>query len=115
MKVMAFNGSSRKRGNTAALLEKALEGARPEGAETELIHIYDLDYKGCKSCFVCKLKGSKSYGRRAQRDALTPLLEEVKNCDALILGSELKAKRHREVFPEDCEKAFKMGARFAGR
>jgi len=56
MKVMAFNGSPRKKWNTATLLEKALEGASSKGAETELIHLYDLNYKGCISCFSCKMK-----------------------------------------------------------
>ena len=57
MKVIAFNGSPRKNWNTAMLLEKALEGAKSEGAETELIHLYDLNYNGCISCFACKTKG----------------------------------------------------------
>lgn len=54
MKVIAINGSPRK--NTATLLAKALEGASSCGAETELIHLYDHNYKGCVSCFACKLK-----------------------------------------------------------
>ncbi len=37
MKIFAFNGSHRKKWNTAILLEKALEGAASQGAETELI------------------------------------------------------------------------------
>jgi multimeric flavodoxin WrbA len=42
MKVMAFNGSPRKKWNTATLLERTLEGAASQGAKTELIHLYDL-------------------------------------------------------------------------
>ena len=49
MKVIAINGSPRKKWNTATMLEKALEGATSEGAETELIHLYDLNFKGCTS------------------------------------------------------------------
>jgi multimeric flavodoxin WrbA len=60
MKIMAFNGSPRKEWNTAALLKKALEGASSQGAETELVHLYDSNYKGCISCFACKEKGGKS-------------------------------------------------------
>ncbi len=51
MKVIALNGSPRKNFNTGTLLKKALEGAESEGADTELINLYDLDYKGCNSCF----------------------------------------------------------------
>jgi len=56
MLAIAMNGSPRKKWNTATLLEKALEGAASQGAETELVHLYDLNYKGCISCFACKLK-----------------------------------------------------------
>ena len=89
MKVMAFNGSPRKKWNTATLLEKALEGAASQGAETELIHLYDLNYKGCISCFACKTKGGKSYGKCAIKDDLTPILGKVEEADALILGSPI--------------------------
>lgn len=88
-KVYAINGSPRKRWNTAMLLEHALEGASSEGAETELIHLYDLDYKGCKSCFACKLKGGKSYGRCAIKDGLAPVLDKLADADAFILGSPI--------------------------
>lgn len=87
MKVIAFNGSPRKNWNTATLLEKALAGAASKGAETELIHLYDLDYKGCRSCFACKTKGGKSYGRCAAVDELTPVLKKVEEAGALILGA----------------------------
>jgi multimeric flavodoxin WrbA len=87
--VIAVNGSPRKNGNTAMMLEKALEGAVSQGAATELIHLYDLDFKGCTSCFACKLKGGKSYGRCAVRDDLTPVLDRIHDADALILGSPI--------------------------
>jgi hypothetical protein len=57
------------------LLEKAVEGAKSVGAEAELIHLYDLDFKGCISCFACKTLGGKSYGRCAVKDGLAPVLE----------------------------------------
>ena len=89
MRVIAFNGSPRKNWNTATLLNHALEGAASQGAETELIHLYDLSYKGCISCFACKLKGGKSYGRCAVRDDLEPILKKVEEADAIILGSPI--------------------------
>lgn len=89
MKVIAVNGSPRKQGNTATLLNHALEGARSVGAETELVHLYDLDYKGCRSCFGCKKVGGPSYGRCATKDGLTPLLEAVPSAGAIILGSPI--------------------------
>lgn len=89
MKVLAINGSPRKTWNTATLLTRALKGADSKGAETELIHLYDLDFKGCTSCFACKMLGGKSLGRCGYKDALTPILQKVEQIDALILGSPI--------------------------
>jgi multimeric flavodoxin WrbA len=89
MKVFAVNGSPRKKWNTASLLEKALEGAASQGAETELIHLYDLNYKGCISCFACKTKGGRSYGTCAVKDDLEPIFKKVEEVDAIILGSPI--------------------------
>lgn len=89
MKAIAINGSPRKSWNTATLLCKAMAGAEVEGAETELVHLYDLSYKGCISCFACKEIGGKSYGRCAVKDDLTPILIKASEADVLILGSPL--------------------------
>ena len=89
MRVLAFNGSPRKQWNTATLLAKALEGAASQGAETELIHLYDLRYHGCRSCFACKTRDGKSYGRCAAQDDLTPVLRKTEGVDAIILGSPI--------------------------
>ena len=89
MKLIALNGSPRKTWNTAMLLQKALEGAAAQGAETELIHLYDLNYKGCCSCFACKTKGGKSLGKCALQDDLTPVLQRIEQADAMILGSPI--------------------------
>jgi len=89
MTILAFNGSPRKNCNTATLLEKALEGAASKGARTELINLFDLRYKGCSSCFACKLKSGKSYGRCCVKDDLAPIFEKVDKADALIFGSPI--------------------------
>ncbi len=87
MKILAVNGSPRKNWNTATLLGKALEGATSQGAETELDHLYDLNFKGCQSCFFCKMIGRKSYGKCARKDDITSILERVRYADGIILGS----------------------------
>jgi multimeric flavodoxin WrbA len=108
MKVLAINGSPRKKWNTAMLLGKALEGAASSGAQTELIHLYDLDFKGCTSCFACKLKGGKSNGKCAMKDGLTPVLDKLSKADAFVLGSpiyfgtvtgEMRSFMERLLFP----------------
>jgi len=106
--VYAINGSPRKNWNTAQLLEQALAGAASQGAATELIHLYELDFKGCTSCFACKLKDGGSYGRCAMRDGLTPVLEKLAGADGFVLGSpvyfgtvtgELRSCMERLLFP----------------
>jgi multimeric flavodoxin WrbA len=87
MKLMAFNGSPRKKWNTATMIDHALEGAREAGAEVELIHLYDLDFKGCSSCFACKRIGRKEMGVCAVKDELKPILERVREADALLVGT----------------------------
>ncbi len=109
MKVIAINGSPRKNWNTATLLQYALDGAASQGAETKLYHLIDYDFKGCRSCFACKRIGSKSYGKCAARDGLTPILEEIdQEADAFILGTpiyiggataEMRALIERLLYP----------------
>jgi len=108
MKVIAVNGSPRKKWNTATLLGKALEGAASCGAKTDLIHLYDLDFKGCISCFACKTRGGKSYGRCAVKDDLRAVFRSIEKADAIILGSpiyfgnvsgEMKSFMERLLFP----------------
>jgi multimeric flavodoxin WrbA len=108
MRILAFNGSPRKEWNTATLLNKALEGASSQGAETELYHLYDFNYKGCISCFACKEKNGKSYGRCVVKDDLKPIFKNIETADALIFGSpiylgnisgEMQSFLERLVFP----------------
>ena len=92
MKIMAINGSPRHNGNTATLLQDALDGAKTkhQDLETRLVQLYDLNFKGCKSCFACKLKEGPSYGKCAVKDDISPLLAEIGNdVDALVLGSPI--------------------------
>ncbi|MBE0596494.1 MAG: flavodoxin family protein [Desulfuromonadales bacterium] len=106
--VVGLNGSPRKNWNTATLLERALEGAAAAGARTELIHLDDLTFRGCSSCFECKRKGGPSYGRCALRDELTPLLERLPAADAIFFASpvyigaesaQMRAFMERFLFP----------------
>ena len=108
MKIMGFNGSPRKEWNTATLVKKALEGAQSQRAKTELVNLYDLNYKGCISCFACKEKGGKSYGRCAVKDGLTTIFKKIEEADALVFGSpiylgsvtgEMQSFLERLVFP----------------
>jgi multimeric flavodoxin WrbA len=89
MNVIAVNGSPRKDWNTATMLRSALEGAESVGAQTKLVHLYDLTYQGCTSCFSCKKKGNTCGGLCATRDSLRDVLAEVLESGILLLGSPI--------------------------
>lgn len=109
MKALFINGSPRKQWNTAQLLQKVMEGAKDAGAEVELVNLYDrnLNYKGCMSCFACKVKGGKK-GVCSFKDDLQPILEKAVEADVLVCGSpvycsyptaNLRAFMERLIFP----------------
>ena len=104
--ILALNGSPRLKGNTATMLQAALDGAASIGAETKLIQLYPLQYKGCMSCFSCKLKAGR-HGHCAMKDELSPVLAMMEEAEAIIFGSpiyysditpELLALEHRFLF-----------------
>ena len=87
-KIYAVNGSPRKNGNTAQLLQKALEGAASAGAEVKLIQLADLNFSGCRSCFACKKLANPSPGC-ILKDDLTEILKELLQADGIIMGSPI--------------------------
>ena len=87
MKALFVNGSPRKNWNTHKMLESALQGAKDSGAECEMIHLYDFKYKGCVSCFACKIKNAKTNGLCAYHDDLRPVLEKALESDVIVVGS----------------------------
>ena len=87
-KIYAINGSPRKNGNTAQLLQKALDGAKSSGAETKMIHLTDLKFSGCRSCFACKRIKNPSEQCVVQDD-LTGILAELVQSDGIIMGSPI--------------------------
>ena len=108
MKAVFINGSPRKNWNTHKLLLEAESGAKEMGAETELIHLFDLKYTDCKACFACKLRGNKTNGICAIRDDLRPVLEKIHEANAVIIGTpiyygdltgEASSVIHRMLFP----------------
>ena len=86
-KVIVLNGSPRKNFNTAKLLIEAQKGAESIGSEVEYFNLYDLNFKGCMSCFACQRKGSTTNCVCAIKDELRPIIEKCINADAIIIGS----------------------------
>lgn len=108
MKALFFNGGPRKNWTTMKMMESAMKGASDAGAEVELIHLFDYKFTGCKSCFACKLKNSKTNGVCAIRDSIRPVLEKAYDADVIVIGSPIylsnptgatKSFMERLVFP----------------
>lgn len=87
IKALFINGSPRKNWNTDKVLKEAERAASEKGFETENICLYDYEYKGCISCFACKVKNSRTNGLCAYKDALHPVLEKAHEADMVVVGS----------------------------
>lgn len=85
MKVIAFNGSARKKGNTTILLSLVLEELKNEGIQTELIQLADGPLQGCVACYKCF---KNKNGRCAvEKDSLNDYFQKMLEADAILLGS----------------------------
>lgn len=89
MKIIILNASPRKNGNTKKMCESFSKGVTEQGGEVEIINLYDIDFKGCRSCFACKLKGGKNFGRCAYPDGLTPILDKVAQSDGVVFATPI--------------------------
>lgn len=87
MKLLAFNGSPRLNKNTATMLDSAIKGAQEQGADVELVNLYKIHFSGCVSCFECKRLYRKKPILCPIDDDLKPILEKVRDIDALLIGS----------------------------
>jgi len=85
MKVVAFNGSARKDGNTAILIQRVLRTLEQEGIETELIQLAGQQIRGCSACGVCgKVKNRQC---KIVDDNVNLYIEKMAQSDGIILGS----------------------------
>jgi multimeric flavodoxin WrbA len=85
MKILCLNGSPRIKGNTADLLDVFKTTAEELGADVSVIHLNRLTYEGCQACMNCK--GKTEYC--TVKDDLTPVLEETRESNVLVLGSPI--------------------------
>ena len=85
MKVVAFNGSARKEGNTALLIETVFESLNKAGIETELIHLAGRKIHGCIACRKC----FENQDRRCsvKNDEVNDHIAKMLAADGIILGS----------------------------
>lgn len=85
MKVVAFNGSARKDGNTAILIRAALAELEKAGVETELIQLAGQRIRGCTACYGCVKNKDKKC--TVKDDNVNEYIEKMLEADGIILGS----------------------------
>jgi multimeric flavodoxin WrbA len=85
MKVIAFNGSARKDGNTAILLNCVLDALNGEGIETELFQLSGKNINGCRACYKCFENKDKRCA--VKDDILNECIEKMLEADGIVLGS----------------------------
>jgi len=86
MDAVAFNGSSRKDGNTAILLRRVLAELEKAGIETELVQLAHKRFAGCTACLKCaETMDNRCSGLKD--DGLNECIEKMLAADAVIIGS----------------------------
>jgi len=84
LKIVAVHGSARRGGNTDILLERAIAGARGEGAEVRLVRAVELKIAGCRGCDGCK-----QTGRCVQKDDMQGIYDEFLAAGGYIFATPI--------------------------
>ncbi|MDY0300628.1 MAG: flavodoxin family protein [Trichlorobacter sp.] len=85
MKVIGFNGSARKDGNTAQLINYAFEELNKAGIETELVQLAGRPLHGCTACYKCF--ANKDRRCAVVDDIANECIEKMDAADGIIIGS----------------------------
>lgn len=85
MKVVAFNGSPRKNGNTVGSLNTVLAELEKEGIETQMVHVGKEKVQGCRACFGCVKNENEACV--FNDDPVNEWIQAMKKADGILLGS----------------------------
>jgi multimeric flavodoxin WrbA len=85
MKVIAFNGSARKEGNTSILLNMVFDELRAEGIETEIYTLAGKPIQGCIACYKCFENKNKRCA--VEKDIINECIQKMLEADGILLGS----------------------------
>ena len=100
-KIAAIYGSPRRKGNTATLLSRAVQGARDSGARVEEIVLRDLKISPCLEIYACKKDG-----RCAIKDDFHPVVDQILSAKGLMLASPIffyTVSAHTKILMDRCQ------------
>ena len=82
MKVLMFNGSPHKEGNTYIALHEMEKIFSKAGVETEIVHVGNKDIRGCIACYSCGKNGKCVFD-----DLVNETAPKFEACDGLVAAS----------------------------
>ncbi|WP_432663866.1 flavodoxin family protein [Wukongibacter baidiensis] len=85
MKVVAFNGSPRKEGNTYYAIKMVMNELEKEGIKTEIVHVGNKRIRGCVACYQCS--ANKDERCAIQDDEVNDWIQKMKEADGIVIGS----------------------------
>lgn len=85
MRVIAFNGSAQREGNTSILLNTVLDELKAEGFGTEMYHLAGKPIQGCIACFKCQENKNKRCV--IEKDIVNECIQKMLEADGILLGS----------------------------
>jgi len=100
-RILALYGSPRRAGNTAALLKRAVEGARSARADVTELVLRDLKMSPCLEIYGCKKDG-----RCVIDDDFQKVYDQLLDCDGLMLASPVffyAVSAHTKILIDRCQ------------
>ena len=101
IRIVAIYGSPRRKGNTALLLDKAVQGAREEGAEVEEVILRDLKMSPCLEIYGCK-----KTGRCVIEDDFQRVQDQIQASKGVMLASPIffySVSAHTKMLIDRCQ------------
>ncbi len=106
MKVIAFNGSPNKEGNTYLGIKLVTDELEKQGIETEIIHVGNKPIRGCIACGYCtKNKNEKC---AISTDPVNDWIQKMKDADGIILGSPVHYSAIAGTMKSFLDRAFRV-------
>lgn len=104
MKVVAFNGSPRKEGNTYHALKAVCASLEANGIETEIVWVGGQDIKNCRACNMCARNRDEKCVLPG--DDVNEWIQMMKQADGILLGAPVHFSGIAAGFKAFLDRAF---------